>query len=599
MKPYYTIPPAPIRFGVHFAFENLFHTYIGLGCMFVSMPTMEGWKIVMAPRSWVRPWWFEHFYGKLAERDRSQAEGFRRVARVKKPHAACIGGLWDIYSPVLERGRVVGALISGSYGRKDLQATELRLRWKDLTGREGSGQDPDFLRFVRTMLEAPVFDERTEQAFLKVMELMGRWVGGEDNPAFIPVVERYHREVFAAALPHPNWANWILGSDKFDRRRMAGNFIEPWVHQEMGLTRFPTVVTALMPRPDGAQYGPVETMCRTKAFQRECFLAARRVKESVATSLGDYGSVVLTSVKPGLSAAQAKLEVRERVRQLGEMIEERIGTPVLSGIGSFSPGGVDLARSYREAVTGLHLALEKGRGPVFIEATVGERAMPPHEEMRAIMRSLADAFERGAIAKAAATREVFIRQIMFASLGRVDTMRSYLVGALQMLLERFERKSGVGAKEAKAVGDRWSGRLMEAMTPPDMVGIFRAALENLARYQVKPQEAGASTRIESILQDLADAPGKTWTVAMLCRRVGMSPPTFLKRFHQTAGMAFGPYLRHLRLVKAREMLMEGNFTVGRVGQECGFSSSSAFITFFRKATGESPGSFRAKTVHHI
>jgi AraC-like DNA-binding protein len=214
--------------------------------------------------------------------------------------------------------------------------------------------------------------------------------------------------------------------------------------------------------------------------------------------------------------------------------------------------------------------------------------MPPHEEMRAIMRSLADAFERGAIAKAAATREVFIRQIMFASLGRVDTMRSYLVGALQMLLERFERKSGVGAKEAKAVGDRWSGRLMEAMTPPDMVGIFRAALENLARYQVKPQEAGASTRIESILQDLADAPGKTWTVAMLCRRVGMSPPTFLKRFHQTAGMAFGPYLRHLRLVKAREMAKSADsvlparssrFSVKQLGSPREVSELKRSITF--------------------
>jgi len=594
MKPYTSTPAPPLRFGVHFAFENLFQTYIGLGCLFVSMPSGEGWKIVMVPRTWVRPWWFERFYGKVEVRDKAQAESFRRVAREKRAHADCIGNLWDVYSPVLQKGRVVGALISGSYARKDIQPTELRLRWKEITGHEGSDQNSDFLRFARTMLEAPVFDERTEEAFLHVMELMGRWIGGEADPAFIPEVERFHREVFAAALPHPQWVNWIMGMDKYDRRGTENNFIEPWVRHEMGLTRYPTVVAALMPRPDGARSGIVETMCRIKTFQRECFQAARWTKESVATTLGDYGSVVLTSTRPGLSAAQAKVEVRERIRQLSETIEKRIGVPVLSGIGSFSPGGVDLTRSYREAVTGLHLALEKGRSPIFIEATEGERATPPHEEVRSTMRTLADAYERGAAAKVGVIREMLIRQVMFASLGQVGPVRTYLTASLQMLLERFERKSGAGADEARAVGDEWSGRLMEATTPPDLVGVFRVAIENLVRYQSRPLEAGAAARIETVLRELSDAPGKAWSVEVLCRKTGMSPPTFLKWFKKVAGAAFGPYLRQLRLVKAQEMLMEGTLTVERVAQECGFSSASAFIAFFQKASGLSPGRFRAQ-----
>jgi AraC-like DNA-binding protein len=335
-------------------------------------------------------------------------------------------------------------------------------------------------------------------------------------------------------------------------------------------------------------------MCRTKTFQRECFQTARGSKESVSTNLGEYGSVVLTSAKPGLSAAQAKLEVRERIRQISETIEKRTGVPVLSGIGSFSPGGINLERSYREAVTGLHLALEKGKNYVFIEATEGERATPPHEEVRSTMRSLADAYEQGATAKVAVTREMFIRQVMFASLGQVGAVRTYLTAALQMLLDRFERKSGVGTKEARAMGDEWAGNIMEAQTPPDLVGVFGTALEALVRYQTRPHEAGAANRIESVLWELSTAPGKAWNVHMLCRKTGMSPPTFLKWFRKSAGMAFGPYLRRLRLKKAQEMLMEGNLTVERVAQECGFSSASSFIAFFQKATGRSPSQYRTQ-----
>jgi AraC-like DNA-binding protein len=316
----------------------------------------------------------------------------------------------------------------------------------------------------------------------------------------------------------------------------------------------------------------------------------------VSTALGDYGSIVLMSPKMGLSAAQSKLEVRERIRQLCAMIEKRIGSPVLAGVGSSSPGGVDLARSYREAVTGLHLALEGGRTPVFIEATVDESATPPHAEVRATMRNLAEAYERGTTAKINLIREVFIRQVMFASLAQVGSIRTYMTAALQMLLERFERKSGVGTKEARALGDEWAGHILEARTPPELVGTFSTALETLVRYQTRPAEAGAANRIETVLRDLSDAPGKAWSVEVLCRRTGMSAPTFLKWFRKVSGTAFGPYLRRLRLMKAREMLMEGNLTVERVAQECGFSSASAFIAFFRKSSGVSPGRFRAQTI---
>ena len=121
-------------------------------------------------------------------------------------------------------------------------------------------------------------------------------------------------------------------------------------------------------------------------------------------------------------------------------------------------------------------------------------------------------------------------------------------------------------------------------------GVFGTALETLMRYQERPLEAGAAAKIETVLREMIDAPGKVWNLTRLCRLTGMSAPTFMKWFKRTTGSAFGPYLRGLRLTRAKEMLSEGNFTMERIALECGLSSSSSFIAFFRKATGSTPRS---------
>jgi len=81
----------------------------------------------------------------------------------------------------------------------------------------------------------------------------------------------------------------------------------------------------------------------------------------------------------------------------------------------------------------------------------------------------------------------------------------------------------------------------------------------------------------------------------VCRRAGVSAPTYLKSFRQIAGLSFGPFLRGLRLEKAREMLQDGSLGLERVAQECGFSSAQSFIPIFRKAYGTSPRKYRPKS----
>lgn len=53
------------------------------------------------------------------------------------------------------------------------------------------------------------------------------------------------------------------------------------------------------------------------------------------------------------------------------------------------------------------------------------------------------------------------------------------------------------------------------------------------------------------------------------------------------------YLTALRMAFARELLMEGEWTIARIAERCGFVSESHFQSLFKKQTGMTPGQYRA------
>jgi AraC-like DNA-binding protein len=404
--------------------------------------------------------------------------------------------------------------------------------------------------------------------------------------------DRLRKEVFSPRLPHPNWVDWVVGNDKFQAKGENNRALSSWEREEMGITRPPSAVIALMLQSSGRRSGLVEEACRAREFQHECFLAARRKPECVAGPLGDYGSIILTSYRPGATTAQARLEVREKIRTFREELEKRFGMTVLAGAGFLRAGSLDLARSYRAAVAGLHLAVQAGRNPTFVEATVNEREGVPTAGLRASVRELADAMSRASQDRLAISRDKFIRQVLFASHGQSEVARIHCLSALYILLERFEGKSGVSLNAARTLGDDLADRVASAGNLPDLMAAFTGAMEALERYQEKPREAGTAARVEQVLKDIELEPGKPWKLHEICKRTGMSTPTFLKWFRKLTGSGFGPFLRKARLTKARQMLQEGPLTLERIAQECGFNSASYLIQAFKRTMGTSPRKYK-------
>jgi AraC-like DNA-binding protein len=68
----------------------------------------------------------------------------------------------------------------------------------------------------------------------------------------------------------------------------------------------------------------------------------------------------------------------------------------------------------------------------------------------------------------------------------------------------------------------------------------------------------------------------------------MSPRTLGRLFQRDIGMAFGKWRQQLHIQVALRELERGA-TVSMIAYDLGYESPSAFITMFKRNTGETPG----------
>lgn len=84
----------------------------------------------------------------------------------------------------------------------------------------------------------------------------------------------------------------------------------------------------------------------------------------------------------------------------------------------------------------------------------------------------------------------------------------------------------------------------------------------------------------------------------LAARAGLSTFHFIRRFRAAFGSTPHQYLRARRLERARELLETTPWPVTEICDAVGFSSLGSFSSLFRRATGETPGEYRARRRCH-
>lgn len=129
-----------------------------------------------------------------------------------------------------------------------------------------------------------------------------------------------------------------------------------------------------------------------------------------------------------------------------------------------------------------------------------------------------------------------------------------------------------------------------------MLQLLGLILRDVAVPAAAPEPAAitARDRFERLILQMPEADLQHETPASLARRCGCSVRHFSRLFREYFGHSFVPKKTELRLLKARQLLLETEAKIIDVALESGFQHVGQFTTLFKKQFGTTPSRFRQR-----
>ena len=97
---------------------------------------------------------------------------------------------------------------------------------------------------------------------------------------------------------------------------------------------------------------------------------------------------------------------------------------------------------------------------------------------------------------------------------------------------------------------------------------------------------------------IKDNYNKNFKPEELATTIGYSYHYFRHLFKEQYGITLKQYVIELRIKHAKELLQETSQSISQIAGECGFSSTSRFISMFKQHVGESPLAFRKNFINY-
>ena len=95
-----------------------------------------------------------------------------------------------------------------------------------------------------------------------------------------------------------------------------------------------------------------------------------------------------------------------------------------------------------------------------------------------------------------------------------------------------------------------------------------------------------------LLQYIDEHWNEDLSLSLIAERAHFSVSYLSRYFQKITSVGFTAYLRKVRLIHARQFLMQGELSVTQIAYDCGFRNPSVFIEAFKQEYGMTPGQFR-------
>lgn len=264
-----------------------------------------------------------------------------------------------------------------------------------------------------------------------------------------------------------------------------------------------------------------------------------------------------------------------------KFLKEEQGITATIGMGSVTGQTEQIGQSYMEAASALDYRFVKGNGTLihFSEVLGSIRAniAYPHREFDALKNALASCSED-------AIRASIEHIIRFMEENPIPL---YLARSICYdLIHAINEHGGSGQKTDSHSPLELSG----VETAQEIIRLLRSwssSLEGLAdagSSRPAPKDAAAYVRENCLRCD--------FSVYETAEHFGMSLPSFSKFFKDAAGQNVMDYAIHIRMEKAKELLLSTSLPLKDIGEQVGYYNISSFTRRFKLHTGLTPGEYR-------
>ncbi len=113
---------------------------------------------------------------------------------------------------------------------------------------------------------------------------------------------------------------------------------------------------------------------------------------------------------------------------------------------------------------------------------------------------------------------------------------------------------------------------------------------------VRDGVARLSTKNMRTIVEHIEASSSTPSLDLLAQACCVSKRHFTRAFKNTTGFTVGAFIAERRLERAKNLLADRRILIKEVAYQCGFKSTPAFATAFRRATGLSPRDYRIQAL---
>ena len=126
---------------------------------------------------------------------------------------------------------------------------------------------------------------------------------------------------------------------------------------------------------------------------------------------------------------------------------------------------------------------------------------------------------------------------------------------------------------------------------------LRYQIGNLFTETMQLRDGHSKKKYSKLLEDAKDFIDENYkhdemSLNTVAAQVNISPSYFSTIFSSEMGQTFVEYLTHVRLEKAKELLMCSNMRTAEIGYEVGYKDSHYFSYIFKKVVGCSPKEYR-------